>query len=167
MNWTETFLTRQECGRSLLGAALAQMETDAGKRRLLQTLAGTYPCRSLLHRWGRADSAQCPLCGALSESQSHIQCLCPSLEEARIAAHHQIARCLWTAIEHGGRSMQSNFTMAPETQVDAIRELAPPHLASSWDRIWAEFFSEASQYPETSNLARLRPDAVVIRWNKH
>ena len=68
MNWTATFLTRQECGRSLLGAALAQMETDAGKRRLLQTLAGTYPCRSLLHRWGRADSAQCPLCGALSET---------------------------------------------------------------------------------------------------
>ena len=62
--------------------------------------------------------------------------------------------------------MQSNFTMAPETQVDAIRELAPPHLASSWDRIWAEFFFEASRCPETSNLARLRPDAVVIRWNK-
>ena len=166
MNWTETFLTRQECGRSLLGAALAQMETDAGKRRLLQTLAGTFPCRSLLHRWGRADSAQCPLCGALSESQSHIQCLCPSLKEARIAAHHQIARCLWTAIEHGSRSMQRNFTMAPETQVDAIRDLAPPHLASSWDRIWAEFFSEASQYPVPANLARLRPDAVVIRWNR-
>ena len=77
MNWTENWLARVGMGRSILGLALQRLETGSGKRRILQTIAGTFPGRALLHKWGRAESPRCPLCDAECESQNHIQCLCP------------------------------------------------------------------------------------------
>ena len=124
MNWTESWLAREGMGRSVLGTALQRMETGPGKRRVLQTIAGTFPGRALLHKWGRADSPRCPLCDAQSESQCHIQCLCPRLDRARTAAHHQIARCLWKEIERLQRGAREDFTLVPELQVSDIRGTA-------------------------------------------
>jgi len=135
---------------------------------ILQTIAGVFPGRALLHKWGRVDSPQCPLCGALSESQCHIQCVCPRLERARTAAHHLIARCLWSEIELRQRGSRHDFTIVPEAQVDSIRDFAPIHLGSSWDRLWASFFDPAVAplVSPRADLGRLRPDAVAIRWDK-
>jgi hypothetical protein len=33
-----------------------------------------------------------------AETQSHVQCLCPALKEARIWTHHNLVQKLWTGI---------------------------------------------------------------------
>ena len=168
MNWTESWLACEGMGRSLLGTALQHMETGSAKRRILQTIAGTYPGRALLHRWGRAESPQCPLCDAQAESLCHIQCLCPRLEGARTAAHHQVARCLWSEIERRQRGPRDDFTLVPETQVSDIREMAPARCSSNWDQLWARFFDPVGAPLDLplAHLGRLRPDAVAVRWDK-
>jgi len=143
MNWTENWLARDGMGRTWLGTALQHMETGPAKRRILQTIAGTYPGRALLHKWGRAESPKCPLCGAQAESQCLIQSLCPRLEGARTAAHHQVARCLWAEIVRRQRGPRDDFTLVPETQVSDIRDIAPARCSSSWDQLWAHFFESA------------------------
>ena len=50
MKWTENWLARDEMGRTWLGTALQDMETGSAKRRILQTIACTYPGRALLHK---------------------------------------------------------------------------------------------------------------------
>ena len=168
MNWTENWLARVGMGRTWLGTALQHMETGPAKRRILQTIAGTYPGRALLHKWGRAESPKCPLCGAQAESQCHIQSLCPRLEGARTAAHHQVARCLWAEIERRQRGPRDDFTLVPETQVSDIRDIAPARCSSSWDQLWARFFDPtgAPLDPPLAELGRLRPDAVAVSWDK-
>jgi hypothetical protein len=88
---TAQWLLRPEQGRQYLGAAMAEMRHGAAKRRVMQTVAGLFPCQALLHRWGKDPSLQCLLCSGDTESVAHIQCWCPALKEARIAAHHAIA----------------------------------------------------------------------------
>jgi len=171
MNYTESWLVREGQGRSMLGQLLNSMEIGLSKRRILQTIAGTFPCRALLHKWGRADSPKCPLCDAATETQCHVQCLCPQLREARIAAHHQIATCLWSEITEKQESKSRHcFTWAYETRVDEIRNIAsiPPSSAPRWRSLWDAFFSTsgASSEPLPADMARLRPDAVAIRWDK-
>lgn len=128
------------------------------------------PCRANLHKWDRADSARCILCNADSESLCHIQCLCPQLQAARIAAHHQIAHCLWSEISQRQRASGNYFSMVIETQIDEIPYISsiPTALAASWRRLWASFFSSAGAPPgpPPADMARLRPDAVAFRWDK-
>ena len=131
INWTESWLDRAGVGRSALGRALQRTETGPGKRRILQSIAGTFPGRALLHKWGRADSPRCPLCDAPVESQCHIQCLCPRLDRARTAAHHQIAVCLWSEIKRRQRGARGDFKIVPETQVSDIRDLSPTSGSAS------------------------------------
>jgi hypothetical protein len=50
-----------------------------------------FPCRALLHPWGKEVSPNCPFCNE-RESLGHIQCRCKNLEKPRIAAHHMIWR---------------------------------------------------------------------------
>ena len=51
-----------------------------------------------------------------------------------------------------------------------MRDLAPPgwnHTRSSiWDRVWSLFFSQRAHPQDPQSLARLRPDAVCIRWDR-
>ena len=70
------------------------MKTPANKRRILQSLASTYPCNAILFKWGRLSPA-CMLCGGDNESLSHVQCICPALQDARIRAHHNLVTLLW------------------------------------------------------------------------
>jgi hypothetical protein len=51
----------------------------------MQTVAGLFPCQALLHRWAKAPSPQCLLCGGDTETVAHVQCWRPALKEARIA----------------------------------------------------------------------------------
>ena len=79
------------------------MRTDAAKRCVLQTLAGAFPCNALLHRWKLRASGSCDLCACPAETQAHIQCVCPALKRARIAAHHHLAGTIFDFISSAGQ----------------------------------------------------------------
>ncbi len=81
---TTAWLMRQDQGRQVLGATLCTMRTNAAKRRVLQSLAGAFPCNALLHRWKLLASGSCDLCACPAETQAHIQCVCPALKRAHI-----------------------------------------------------------------------------------
>lgn len=169
MNWCETWMARQGAGRSLVGAALQSFETDSRKRRILQTIAGMFPGRALLYKWKRADSPVCLLCNSDRETVCHIQCRCPRLEAARTAAHHQIAQFLWSAIKKRQRGNRDDFSISGEVEIRNIRDMAPLRCARIWDDLWARFFGDpvsVPPHPPLADLARLRPDAVAIRWDK-
>ena len=82
----------------MLGQVLSKMGIGTAKKQVLQSIAGAFPGNALLHKWGMVASAACALCGAPAETQSHIQCLCPALKDARIRAHHNLAHRLWKGI---------------------------------------------------------------------
>jgi hypothetical protein len=88
-SWMLNPMLRPDQGRSTLGQVLKTMKIGSAKKQVLQLIAGAFPCNSLLHKWGMVSSAACALCGALAETQSHIQCLCPALKDASIQAHHK------------------------------------------------------------------------------
>jgi hypothetical protein len=82
----------------------------------------------VLHKWGVVPLAACSLCCHPAEIQSHIQCLCPALKEARILAHHNMAQLLWKGMEDStnGWIIVTEQTVVglqglqqPEEQIDA------------------------------------------------
>jgi len=90
--FTESFLRRPHSSRDLLGACLADSSfPDGAKKRLIQSVSLQFPCRALLHQWGKEDSPNCPHCNE-RESLGHIQSRCKILEKPRITAHHMIWR---------------------------------------------------------------------------
>ncbi len=96
---TASWLLRLHQGRSTLGKVLGEMKISTAKKQVLQSIAGAFPCNAVLHKWFKVPSAACVLCGHPAETQSHIQCLCPALKEARIRAHHNMAQRLWKGIK--------------------------------------------------------------------
>ena len=90
---------RQGQYRSGLAAYLTDRDVpERARRRLLQSVSRTFPCQQWLAMARIKESADCPHCLRRSashrETMGHIQCACPSLERARIAAHHHIWRSL-------------------------------------------------------------------------
>jgi hypothetical protein len=74
------------------------MKISTAKKQVLQSIAGTFPCNTVLHKWGKVPSAACDHCCHPAETQSHIQCLCPALKEGLIWAHRNKAQRLWKGI---------------------------------------------------------------------
>ena len=68
---TTAWLLPQGQGRRVLGQALKAMKTNAAKRRVLQTIAGTFPGNALLCRWKLRPTATCDLCACPAETQAH------------------------------------------------------------------------------------------------
>ena len=78
--FTESFLRRPHSSRDLLGACLADSSfPDGAKKHLIQSVSLQFPCRALLHQWGKEDSPDCPFCNE-RESLGHIQSRCKILE---------------------------------------------------------------------------------------
>ena len=100
---TASWLLRPNQGRRTLGEVMTRMATDKRKRTVLQTLAGIYPGNAMLFRWGLAPPPACALCGHASETQTHIQCVCPALKAERIRVHHGLAETLWGSIERASQ----------------------------------------------------------------
>jgi hypothetical protein len=164
---TAEWLLRPEQGRSHIGRALAGMRIGAKKRRLLPTLAGVFPCRALLHRWGKAPSPQCLLCGQGNDTVAHIQCWCPILKEARIAAHHAIAARILLMLQ---TQFNSQWHFHPELAVSSLRAIdVPLDLHGPWHRMVDELDEADDTDQEVDHLhplARLRPDIWAISWSK-
>ena len=162
---TAQWLLRPEQGRQYLGAAMAEMRHGAAKRRVMQTVAGLFPCQALLHRWGKAPSPQCLLCSGDTESVAHIQCWCPALKEARIAAHHAIAAHIMQMLQaHNVARWQFHQELA----VSSLRAIEVPlDMHDTWHRMVDELDEmEMDDDDLTGALARLRPDAWAISWGK-
>jgi len=166
---TARWMLRQDQGREYLGAAMAVMRNGAQQRRLMQTIAGLFPCRALLFKWGKSTSPQCPLCGGETETVAHIQCRCPMLKDARIAAHHAIAARIFDFIRvHSVGRWQIHV----ETPVSSLRAVdVPLDLYDQWNRMiddLEEIDPDADMTDSNSQqvLARLRPDAWAISWGK-
>ena len=165
---TASWLLRTDQGRSTLGKVLGEMKISTAKKQVLQSIAGAFPCNAVLHKWGVVPSAACALCGHPAETQSHIQCLCPALKEARIRAHHNMAQRLWKGIE----SSTKGWTFAIEMTVAGLQGLPQPEdRIAEWQRAWDEMTDlhlegEEVQTDADMEAHRKRPDAWAVSWDK-
>jgi len=173
---TAQWLLRPEQGRTHLGSAMARMRNGAQKRRLLQTVAGVFPCRALLHKWGKAPSPTCLLCDSAAESVAHIQCWCPVLKDARIRAHHSIAGVLFELlVKHS-----AEWQIYRELCVSSLRAIdTPQDLFDTWNR-FVDDLEETDFEPgevvasddemesgeNQHSMGRLRPDGWGISWSR-
>ena len=147
------------------------MKISTAKKQVLQSIAGAFPCNAVLHKWGIVPSAACALCGHPAETQSHIQCLCPALKEARIRAHHTMAHRLWTGIQNSTKG----WTIAIEQTVAGLQGLPQPeNRIDDWQRAWDEVADthlegevhEGEQADADAATQRKRPDAWAVSWDK-
>jgi hypothetical protein len=113
-------------------------------------------------------SAACALCGHPAETQSHIQCLCPALKEARIRAHHNMAHRLWAGIQ----ASTKGWVIAIEQTVAGLLGLPQPEARlDEWQRAWDEVTDvhlegEGEQSEPDATTQRKRPDAWAVSWDK-
>ena len=165
---TASWLLRPNQGRSTLGKVLGEMKISTAKKQVLQSIAGAFPCNAVLHKWGIVPSAACALCGHPAETQSHIQCLCPALKEARIRAHHNMAHRLWEGIQ----ASTKGWVIAIEQTVAGLLGLPQPEARlDEWQRAWDEVTDvhlegEGEQSEPDATTQRKRPDAWAVSWDK-
>jgi len=165
---TASWLLRPNQGRSTLGKVLGEMKVSPAKKQVLQSIAGAFPCNAVLHKWGIVPSAACALCGHPAETQSHIQCLCPALKEARIRAHHNMAQRLWKGIQ----ASTKGWVIAIEQTVAGLQGLPQPEARlDEWQRAWDEITDmhmegEGEQSDADGATQRKRPDAWGVNWEK-
>ena len=133
MNRTETFLSRSNCGRELLGKALRVMHSNASSRRLLQTIGDALPVQAKLQQWRLSPFGLCPLCGTGTETLCHAQCLCPALQHARRKAHHHGWETTYNLMYE---KANKNWTLRREMSVASLKSLpVPPDRSMDWERL--------------------------------
>ena len=166
---TTAWMLRQDQGRQVLGRILRGRKPDSAKRRVLQTLAGVFPGNAILCRWKLRATATCDLCACPAETQAHIQCVCPALKGARIAAHHTLAGMVfdWVRKARGGWDVHRELT------VSGLRGIPVPEDATAdWHRMCDEL-TDRDIAPETdadpaldSGIRRKRPDGWALHWGR-
>ena len=165
---TAAWMLRPNQGRSTLGQVLGEMRISAAKKQILQSIAGAFPGNAVLYKWRIAPSPACTLCGHPAETQSHIQCLCPALQEARIKAHHNIAKRLWQGI----RAVTKGWVITTEQTVEGLLGLPQPEeQIDVWQRAWDELTDvdlegEGWDTDAEAAIQRKRPDAWAVHWGK-
>jgi hypothetical protein len=92
---TTSWMLLPNQGRKILGAVLTRMKVASAKRLVMQSLAGMYLRNELMFKWGMKPFPVCTLCWHVSETQTHIQCVCSALKVGRIRVHHCLAELLW------------------------------------------------------------------------
>jgi hypothetical protein len=123
------------------------MKISATKKQVQQvqqSMAGAFPCNAALHKsqWGKVPSAVCTLCCHPGETQSHIQCICPALKEARILAHHNMAHQLWKGIKDSTNGWII-VTEQKEEGIQAFQGLQQPEeQINAWQQAWDEVTDE-------------------------
>ena len=167
---TAAWMLRPGQGRRLLGKALEELVVSSKKRQVIRSIAGAFPCNALLAKWYPDRSAACVLCGHATETQSHIQCMCPALKEARIRAHHNLANTLWAGISAAGE----RWVIGKELTVVGLQGLNPPsNRLDEWyramdemteEQLEAEVEEEAAS--SLDSMLRKRPDAWAVSWEK-
>ena len=166
---TCAWLLRQDQGRQVLGQTLKKLKLDSSKRRTLQTIAGAYPSNALLCRWKLRPTAICDLCACPAETQSHIQCVCPALKGARIAAHHTLAGMVFNAVIDAG----GGWAVHRELTVAGLQGIPMPQDAmTDWYRMCDEMTEQdlmtdtAADLSLASGIRRKRPDGWAVHWGR-
>ena len=166
---TTAWLLRQDQGRQVLGRTLKTLKTNSMKRRVLQTIAGTFPGNALLCRWKQKATATCDLCACPAETQAHIQCVCPVLKGARIAAHHTLAGIVFKAIRDAG----GGWDVHRELTVAGLQGIpVPADAMTDWYRMFddltdADLMTDtAADLSLASGIRRKRPDGWAVHWNR-
>ena len=129
----------------------------------MQTIAGMFPCQALLHKWGRSASQQCLCCGGEAETISHIQCWCPALTEARIAAHHALAAMRFRAFQ---APSEGRWQFHIEVAVSSLRATPVPlDLYDVWNRLIDDLEEPNSITASWSNYFRplIHPAPIQVR----
>ena len=165
--FSTTWLLRPDQGRETLGKVIEGMQPSAKKKQILQTKANVYPCGATLHNWGIVPSAACALCACPAETQSHVQCWCPALQEARIKAHHSLAQRLWREIEDATKK----WVFVVEATVETLWGLPQPieHI-DAWQRACDDIVDDDLEAAmggageESVSLREKQPDAWGINW---
>ncbi len=145
-----------------------EMHISTAKKQVLQSIAVAFPGNAVLHKWSIISSPACTLCDHLAEAQSHIQCLCPALKEARIRTHHKIAKRLWQGI----RAAAEGWVITTEQTVAGLQGLPQPaERIDDWQRAWDEMADvhlegEDEQTDIDAATQRKRPDAWAVSWDK-
>jgi ribonuclease HI len=166
---TTAWLLRQDQGRQVLGRALSTLKTNSMTRRVLQTIAGTFPGNALLCRWKQRATAACDLCACPAETQAHIQCVCPALKGARIAAHHTLAGMVFNAIRAAG----GGWDVHRELTVAGLQGIpVPADAMQDWYRMF-DYLTDGDLMTDTaaelslaSGIRRTRPDGWAVHWNR-
>jgi hypothetical protein len=166
---TTAWMLRQDQGRQVLGKVLRRRKPDSAKRRVLQTLAGVFPGNAILCRWKLRTAATCDLCACQAETQAHIQCVCPALKGARIAAHHTLAGMVFEWV----REARAGWDVHRELTVSGLRGIPVPEDAmTDWHRMCDEL-TDHDIAPETdtdpaldSGIRRKRPDGWALHWGR-
>ena len=107
------------------------MKTNAAKRRVLQTIAGTCPGNALLCRWKLRPTATCDLCACPAETQAHIHVSAPaSRARASLPTTHWQAWSLTRSGPSGTLVGGGSFAVKlRELTVDGLHGLPVPQDA--------------------------------------
>jgi hypothetical protein len=115
---------------------------DGAKKRLItnkrhhhhQSVGLQFPCRALLHQWGKEDSPNCPFCNE-RESLGHIQSRCEILENPRIAAHHMIWREILLQLFglSGDEGDEQKWVIPSVVSADSHKELTVRQIFQHFD----------------------------------
>ena len=166
---TSAWLLRQDQGRQVLGKTLKKLKIDSFKRRVLQTIAGVFPGNALLCRWKLRNTAMCDLCSCPAETQAHIQCVCPALKGARIAAHHTLAGMIFNTIRAAG----GGWDVHRELTVAGLHGIPVPQAAmGDWYRMCDELVEQdimtdtGADLNLSSGIRRKRPDGWAVHWGR-
>ena len=166
---TTAWLLRQDQGRQVLGKTLKKLKIDSFKRRVLQTIAGVFPGNALLCRWKLWNTAMCDLCSCPAETQAHIQCVCPALKGARIAAHHTLAGMIFNTVRDAG----GGWDVHRELTVAGLHGIPVPQAAmGDWYRMCDELVEQdimtdmEADLNLSSGIRRKRPDGWAVHWGR-
>ncbi len=166
---TTAWMMRQDQGRQVLGKVLRGRRADLSKRCILQTLAGAFPGNAILCRWKLRPTATCGLWACPAETQAHIQCVCPALKGARIAAHHTLAGMVFDWVRDANRK----WSVHKELTVACLRCIPVPEEATeAWHRMCNDL-TDRDMAPEmdadpalASCILRKRPDGWAVHWGR-
>ncbi len=152
----------------MLCRTLSTLKTNSMKQRVLQTISGTFPGNALLCRWKQRTTAACDLCACPAETQAHIQCVCPALKRARIAAHHTLANMVFDAVRDagGGWDVHRELTVAGlqgiHVLVDAMQDWYRMFDLTDGDLMT----NTAAELSLASGIRKKRQDGWAVHWNR-
>ena len=147
------------CAEGATVARVIDSNSISEIRCWMQTVTGTYPVTSYLHRIGKAESKQCPYCSTgQDETLSHFLSVCPRFHDARTAAHNQIRAQLSSSLR---KALSSGWRCLEETPLSAtglqLRRVPTALVQQSGRTVRSADIDIGSMA-----LGRWRPDFVLV-----
>ena len=92
----ESFLSRPNSARHLLGQAIRQIWDWSLRHWLISLIPSRYPVNANKSRWNKGTTSPACGCGAAEETFTHLQLVCPLAERSRCrqSAHNRVAKII-------------------------------------------------------------------------